>query len=60
MREDSDLGERILGSKASQIPLGRMAEPDDIAGAGASLVSDDALFIIGQVLSVLGGLTMND
>ncbi|MCY4729930.1 3-oxoacyl-ACP reductase FabG [Natronomonas gomsonensis] len=60
MREDSDLGEKILGSMASQIPLGRMAEPEDIAGAVAFLVSDDASFVTGQVLSVSGGLTMND
>lgn len=60
MREDSDLGEQVLGSMASQIPLGRMAEPDDIAGAVAFFVSDDASFITGQVLSVSGGLTMVD
>ena len=60
MREDSDLGEKILGSMANQIPLGRMAEPEDIAGAVAFFVSDDASFVTGQVLSVSGGLTMND
>lgn len=40
------------------IPFGRIGEPDDIAGAVAFLVSDDAGFVTGQTLSVSGGLTM--
>jgi 3-oxoacyl-[acyl-carrier protein] reductase len=35
--------------------LGRLADPDDIAGAIAFLVSDDARHITGQLLSVSGG-----
>ena len=57
MRE-TDLGEKILGGMADQVPLGRMAEPDDIAGVVAFLASDDASFMTGQVVSVSGGLTM--
>jgi len=41
------------------IPLGRLGQPDDLAGAIAFMASDDAGFITGQVLSVSGGLTMN-
>jgi 2-hydroxycyclohexanecarboxyl-CoA dehydrogenase len=40
------------------IPLGRVARPDDIAGAIAFFLSEDAGYITGQVLSVSGGLTM--
>lgn len=58
MREDSELGNKILGSMENQIPLGRMAEPEDIAGSVAFMASDDAAFVTGQVLSVSGGLTM--
>lgn len=58
MRDESDLAETILGAMQDQIPLGRMAEPEDIAAATAFLASDDAAFITGQVLSVSGGLTM--
>lgn len=56
--KESDLGEKILGGMANQVPLGRMAQPDDIAGGVAFLASSDADFITGQVLSVSGGLTM--
>jgi 3-oxoacyl-[acyl-carrier protein] reductase len=39
-------------------PLGRPGTPEDIARAVAFLVSDDAAFITGQVLSVDGGMVM--
>jgi 2-hydroxycyclohexanecarboxyl-CoA dehydrogenase len=41
------------------IPMRRLAQPDDIAGAVAFLASDDAAFITGQTVSVSGGLTMS-
>ncbi len=40
------------------IPLGRLAEPIDIARAVAFLASEEAAYITGQTLSVSGGLTM--
>jgi len=43
---------------ATQIPLGRMGEPEDVAGAVAFLVSPAARYITGAVLSVDGGLFM--
>ncbi|GAB5470490.1 MAG: SDR family oxidoreductase [Rhodospirillales bacterium] len=36
-------------------PLGRLGQPDDIAGVVAFLCSDDAAFMTGQVLTVDGG-----
>jgi 2-hydroxycyclohexanecarboxyl-CoA dehydrogenase len=59
MREETDLAETILGAMSDQIPLGRMTEPEDVAGAVAYFASDDAAFVTGQVLSVSGGLTMS-
>jgi 2-hydroxycyclohexanecarboxyl-CoA dehydrogenase len=40
------------------IPLRRVGQPSDIAGAVAFLASDAAAYITGQSLSVSGGLTM--
>jgi 3-oxoacyl-[acyl-carrier protein] reductase len=43
----------------STIPLGRLAEPEDIAAAAAFLASDDAAFITGITLPVDGGRTVS-
>jgi 3-oxoacyl-[acyl-carrier protein] reductase len=40
-------------------PLGRLGEPEDVAGAVAFLCSPEAAFITGAVLSVDGGLAMS-
>jgi len=41
-----------------QIPLGRFAEPGEIARIACFLLSDDARYITGQVIQVDGGLAM--
>ena len=41
---------------ASQVPLGRMGQPDEIAKAAAFLASTDASFVAGVELFVDGGL----
>lgn len=51
--------EKLMEAFTRAIPLGRLGQPDDLAGAIAFFASDDASFITGQVLSVSGGLTMN-
>ena len=40
-----------------QIPLGRFAKPQEIAGLVAFLMSEPAAYITGAVLPVDGGLT---
>lgn len=40
------------------IPMGRMVDPEDIAGAAVYLVSDDAKFLTGVCLPVDGGRTI--
>jgi 2-hydroxycyclohexanecarboxyl-CoA dehydrogenase len=51
--------EKLVEAFTRAIPLGRLGQPDDLAGAIAFLGSEDAAFVTGQVLSVSGGLTMN-
>ena len=51
-------GQKILAGMQRAIPLGRLGRPDDVAGAVAYLVSEEAAYVTGQVLSVSGGLTM--
>ena len=41
----------------SRIPLGRIAEPDDLVGAVLFFCSDASSFVTGQVLTLDGGLT---
>ena len=42
----------------AHIPLGRAADPDEIAGAFLFLASSEASYITGQTLYVCGGLTL--
>lgn len=41
-------------------PLGRIGDPDDVAGAAVFLASDAAKFVTGVTLVIDGGLTISD
>ena len=46
----------IVAEAGQRTPLGRIAEPEDVAGLVAFLASDEARFITGQAYNVNGGL----
>jgi 3-oxoacyl-[acyl-carrier protein] reductase len=54
----AQLNDEARTTLSSQIPLGRLGEPRDIAGAVAFLASDLAAYVTGQVLVVDGGMVM--
>lgn len=57
-KEIGSYNEGLAGALEKAIPFRRLAQPEDIAGAVAYFVSNDAVYVTGQTLSVSGGLTM--
>ncbi|MDC0033097.1 SDR family oxidoreductase [Alphaproteobacteria bacterium] len=47
-----------LRERGSNVPLGRVGHPDDIAGMVAILLSPDAAFVTGQSVAINGGAIM--
>jgi 3-oxoacyl-[acyl-carrier protein] reductase len=52
------LGEAQRAALNTQIPLGRLGQPGDIAAAAAFLCSPDGAYITGETLHVNGGMYM--
>jgi 2-hydroxycyclohexanecarboxyl-CoA dehydrogenase len=55
----TDDAEQVIAAMTRAVPMKRLAEPSEIAGAVAYFCSDEATFTTGQTLSVSGGLTMS-
>ena len=54
----SELPETVKEKILSEIPLGFLGEPEDIAKAVTYLASDDAKYVTGQAIHVNGGMFM--
>lgn len=52
------LGEDVRGQLMERIPLGRLGDPADIAGAVKFLASDEAAYITGHTIHVDGGMAI--
>jgi NAD(P)-dependent dehydrogenase (short-subunit alcohol dehydrogenase family) len=48
----------VEGYFKSQIPLGRLCTPEDVAKVAVFLASDGSNYMTGQALNVTGGLEM--
>jgi 3-oxoacyl-[acyl-carrier protein] reductase len=58
---ETDMTTKIIAERGDQIrattPLGRIGQPDDIAGIVAFLASNDAGWITGRTILADGGMT---
>jgi NAD(P)-dependent dehydrogenase (short-subunit alcohol dehydrogenase family) len=57
MYDDDERGRATRDAMLARIPLGRLAEPEDLTGPLQFLLSDASAFITGQVLYLDGGYT---
>jgi NAD(P)-dependent dehydrogenase (short-subunit alcohol dehydrogenase family) len=56
---DGFSGEEWLQNRANDCPMGRLAEPWEMAGVIAFLASEDARYLTGQAIEVDGGMVMS-
>ena len=54
-----ELNSKAGKQKAAQIPVGRIAEPSEIAAGVLYLASDGAGYVTGQTLDINGGMLMS-
>lgn len=54
----ANLSEEVKAAYIAQIPLGRLAEPREVASVVAFLLSDEASYVTGEIVKINGGLYM--
>ena len=59
IRQVAEQGHLDLETIIDRLPLGRLAEPDEIADAVLFMCSDQSRFVTGQILFVDGGFSVN-
>ena len=57
-RAHDRLPKEVIDKVRNSVPMGYVAEPDDVAGVVAFLASDDARYITGQSILIDGGRWM--
>ena len=55
---DGEYGDKLRAGLSRAIPMGRIGEPEDVAGIVCFLASEESKYVTGQTISVSGGLTM--
>lgn len=51
--------EEIYAEDCSQVPLGRTAQPDEVAGLVEFLTKEESSYMTGQAINITGGMTMH-
>jgi meso-butanediol dehydrogenase / (S,S)-butanediol dehydrogenase / diacetyl reductase len=49
----------LLAKMKSEIPMGRIGSPDDVASLVAFLLSDESTYVTGQIITIDGGYRLN-
>jgi NAD(P)-dependent dehydrogenase (short-subunit alcohol dehydrogenase family) len=52
----NNVPKEFLNMLIAQVPLGRIGQPDEVAGLALFLASDDSTYMVGQVVSPNGGI----